>query len=128
MSGILLNWANSLGLSRAASSIENDFSNGYLFAELLAKHNQLDAFSKGAFRDTARVQDAANNFAAMSPTLVRLRITVSPTQITEIIRGKPGAAGKLLYDCYSKLALIDKVKVGRASEEAPKPLVQATVS
>ena len=128
MSGILLNWANGLGLSRAASSIENDFANGYLFAEVLARHNQLDAFKAGGpFRDTARVQDAANNFAAISSTLVRLRIGVSPTQITEIIKGKAGSASKLLYDIYSKLALIEKVKVGRPTDEAPKPLVQAQV-
>lgn len=46
MVDILLSWLNTeISLSKKISNIEKDFSNGYLFGELLYKCNQLVNFS-----------------------------------------------------------------------------------
>lgn len=46
MSELILSWLNNdMHLSRKVSSFEQDFSNGYLFGEILAKYNQQLNFS-----------------------------------------------------------------------------------
>lgn len=41
MSEIILNWLNDeIQLSKRINNFEEDFHNGYLFGELLAKYNQ----------------------------------------------------------------------------------------
>lgn len=163
MAHILHEWANGFGLSRPVRS-EADLANGYLLAELLAKHNQLRFSSgpllastsagspasspggrtlgstrggpgggggghpaaAGPFKDTERVEDATHNFAALLPTLQRLGVKCSAVQVQEIVRAKPGSANRLLYDVYSRMTA-EVVRVGRGSEDVPKPLVQAQV-
>lgn len=160
MAHLLFDWINSFGLSRLASD-EADLANGFLFAELLARHNQLPEeraarggagsglqmtagasgpssptpsvrspprmTGPGPFRDTDRVEDAARNFAGLLPTLQRLGIKVSPTTVQDIVRGRAGCATRLAYDLYSRLAVLERVRVGRGTDDVPKPLVQAQV-
>lgn len=46
MSELILSWLNEeLQLSTKVTSFEKDFSNGYLFGEILAKYNQQLNFS-----------------------------------------------------------------------------------
>lgn len=160
MAHLLFDWINSFGLSRLASD-EADLANGFLLAELLARHNQLPEekparggagsgvplasgmtgptspagsvrspprmAGPGPFRDTDRVEDAARNFAGLLPTLQRLGIKVSPTLVQDIVRGRPGCATRLAYDVYTRLAALERVRVGRGTDDVPKPLVQAQV-
>ena len=128
MAHILLQWVNSFKLSRQPSSVEADFANGYLFAELLSLHNQQDNFrASGVFGDSGRLDEAVSNFQAIVPTLTRLGVKCTPQLVQEIVKQKPGAASRLLYDMQCRLQRLDKVHVGRGSEAVPKPLLQAQV-
>lgn len=128
MAGLLLAWANGFKLSRPLSNVEADFANGYLFAELLALHNQQDNFRHaGVFGDSGRLDEAVKNFSAILPTLTRLGVKCTPHLVQEIVQQKPGAACHLLYDLHCRLQRLDKVHVGRGSDEVPKPLLQAKV-
>jgi len=125
MSALLLSWCNSFGLSREAVDLESDFSNGALFCDLLVRHNQLEAGV--GVRDTSRADDAARNFSLALPAVHRLGIRLTSRDVQDVIHAKPGAASKLLYSLYSKLAMLERTRVGKESSETPKPLMQMQV-
>lgn len=79
MSGLLMRWVNEgLVLSRHVTSFERDFSNGYLFGEVLAKFNQQPDFSTD-FEDSTKSNARISNFCRLEPTFRRLRYCVLST-------------------------------------------------
>lgn len=102
MAELLANWINNeVELSKHVDNFEQDFSNGYLFGELLKRYNQqdnLDDFSKKENRDSK-----INNFVLLEPTFRSLKLKFNAQLIDNIMKGKRGAALGLL--CQLKMAL-----------------------
>ena len=125
MTELLANWINNeLELSKHVENFEKDFSNGYLFGELLKRYNQqddLDSFSKKENRDSK-----INNFTLLEPTFRSLKIKFNSQLIDNVMKEKRGAALGLL--CQLKMAL-EKVyqptdisvqnRTGKSSDNKP---------
>ena len=107
MAELLADWVNNeVELSKHVENFENDFSNGFLFGELLKKYKQLDNledFSTKSMRDSK-----INNFVLLEPTFRCLKLKFSAQLIDNIMKEKRGAALGLL--CQLKMAL-EKVYV-----------------
>ena len=96
MSELLLNWLNNeVGLSTNVANFEKDFSNGYLFGEVLHKFRQQDDFDHFDNRSTYEAKLA--NFKRIEPTLKALGIKVNATQSNAMMNGERGSALRLLY-------------------------------
>ena len=63
MSAVLTTWVSELRLSRrvTAATLERDFANGLLFAELLQRHNQLPAQAAAQVRDSSHAAAVVAN-------------------------------------------------------------------
>ena len=122
MSDVLISWCNSLNLRHPVGTLEESFSNGFLFGDLLRLYNQQHDFP-AAFRDSTRTADIVANFKALQPTLVRMGIKVGAQLVEDVMHAVPGAAPRLLYEIKSKLALLERVEVGR-----PKPGLYKTLA
>ena len=127
MSDVLVSWCNGLNLGHTVVSLEESFSSGYLFGSLLRLYNQQHDFPS-AFRDSNRTADVVANFKALQPTLVRMGIAVGAQRVEEIVHAVPGAAPRLLYEIKSKLALLERVEVGRPKPGLYKTLANLQVS
>ena len=102
MAEILANWINNeLELSKHVDNFEQDFSNGFLFGEILKRYNQqsdFEDFSKKATRDSK-----VNNFCLLEPTLKSLSIKFNTQLVDDIMKEKRGAAMRILIQL--KMAL-----------------------
>ena len=110
MSDILCKWINEeVVLSRRIEpdKFSAQFSNGYLFGELLHKFGMQNDFQYFTMSDTANAK--LNNFTRMEPTLALLDIKFDSNMAKEIIGEKPGLATRVLYQLF--IALGKKVKM-----------------
>lgn len=125
MAEILANWVNNeLELSKHVDSFEKDFSNGYLFGEILKRYNQqsdFEDFSKKDSRDSR-----INNFALLEPTLKSLNIKFNTQLIDDIIKEKRGAAMRILIQLkmalekvYAPTDMNMMAKTGKTTESKP---------
>ena len=106
MSAILLDWVNrELRLSRAVSNIDADFSNGFLFGEILFRFNQQKDFTYH-FVDKDTVSCKIDNFCCLEPTFAALQMKVTATTATAVMNETPGAAAQLLYKLKMALGRI----------------------
>ena len=126
MSDVLIEWCNSLNLRHHVVSLEESFASGFLFGELLRLYNQQHDFP-AAFKDSSRTADVVANFDALQPTLVRMGIAVGAQHVEDIVHAVPGAAARLLYVMKSKLALFERVEVGRPKQGVYKTLANLQV-
>lgn len=96
MSALLQNWLNNeVGLSTNVANFERDFSNGYLFGEILHKFRQQEDFDTFANKNTYETKIA--NFKRLEPTLKALGIKCNAAQSTAMMGGERGASLRLLY-------------------------------
>ena len=92
-----MDWVNrELRLSRAVSNIDADFSNGFLFGEILFRFNQQKDFTYH-FVDKDTVSSKIDNFCCLEPTFAALQMKVTATTATAVMNETPGAAAQLLY-------------------------------
>lgn len=124
MAKLLETWLNSeVELSRKVTNFEEDFSNGYLFGELLYKFNQQPDFDMFVDRDNRN--NRLSNFTRLLDPLKALGIKPDPALIQKILSKHQGAAIQLLYQIKMTLERtsppIDvKLKqAGKAIEQAP---------
>ena len=116
MATVLLSWCSSLDLSREVTDMDVDFRNGYLFGEILYKHNQQHDFYD-TFSDSDRADAIIRNYTSLAPTMTRLGIKCTALQVDAVVRGETGVAARLLYSLYTRLAVLSRVKVGSGAHE-----------
>ena len=137
MSAVLTSWCERVRLSRrvAPDSLERDFANGFLFGELLLKHNQLPAAAAALVRDDSRADAVVANYAALEPTFARLGVRLSARTVARLVAREPGVAQGLLYGLKTHLAVFERVVTGRPRADGglalaklqpklPKPLYE----
>jgi len=96
MSDPILKWLNNDSkLSKKITNIEQDFANGKLFAEILAKYHQ--KISVSSFSNSEQYGDKVNNFKLLDPLFKNLNIRIEPKMVDPIVKGERGAALKILY-------------------------------
>jgi hypothetical protein len=94
-SDLLNSWlSNEVGLSRKISHFETDFSNGYLFGELLFKFTQIDNFH--LFRNKYDRSSVVNNWCKLEPVLKTLGVKFNTQMINSIIKKDKGISLRLL--------------------------------
>jgi hypothetical protein len=130
MSSVLLSWCNdTLKLSITSrgekiSSLTSDFKNGYLFAELLYKVNQLPFEFPGPMIDNDRSETIISNYANLQDTFSRLGIELQGKLVSNLVTGKAGTAESVLYRLKTQLAPFERVVVGRPPTEGSKALAR----
>lgn len=100
---ILLTWLNSsVKLSEEITDLRSQFSNGYLLAELLYKHNQILSFPKN-FSNSHSKSAIISNFSRIQPALQKLHVSLDANDALGIIREDQHAAAFLLRSLKDSL-------------------------
>ncbi|KAM9167867.1 sperm flagellar protein 2 [Mergus octosetaceus] len=126
MAGVLCGWLNGevrLSRSLVPGSFAEEFSNGYLFGELLHKYGLQDDFNK--FSQSRVASAKLNNFSLLEPTLHLLGVQFNENVAQDIMTGQHGAATKLLYELYIALEKKRKTKLTAVAMEAMRPTAPA---
>ncbi|CAD8205275.1 unnamed protein product [Paramecium octaurelia] len=106
MSQLLMVWLNDeVQLSKKVTSFEHDFSNGYLFGELLSKFNQQLNFEEFSNKDVREAK--MKNFQLLEPTFKTLHISFNFQIADQVIKGKRGVAMQLLYQLQMQLQKVN---------------------
>ncbi|CAD8083642.1 unnamed protein product [Paramecium primaurelia] len=106
MSQLLMVWLNDeVQLSKKVTSFENDFSNGYLFGELLSKFNQQLNFEEFSNKDVREAK--MKNFQLLEPTFKTLHISFNFQLADQVIKCKKGVAMQLLYQLQMQLQKVN---------------------
>ncbi|XP_008416454.1 sperm flagellar protein 2 isoform X1 [Poecilia reticulata] len=111
MSDILCSWLNrELGLSETvdAKNVSKDFSNGYLFGEILNKYQMQEDFHMFLKSDSSNAK--TNNFSRLEPSFKLLGVSFNKSTIQDLMKEKRGVATNLLYQLY--VALEEKKPAG----------------
>ena len=110
MSETLLNYINKeVKLSKKIKSIDIDFKNGYLFAELLSKTGFLNSNYLSQFNKNAKTkQEIKLNFILLNQHLSYLGIHLDDFTINEIVNNTKGSIPALLYKIKTQ---IDREKI-----------------
>ena len=110
MSETLLNYINKeVKLSKKIKSIDIDFKNGYLFAELLSKTGFLNSNYLSQFNKNAKTkQEIKLNFILLNQHLSYLGIHLDDFTINEIVNNTKGSIPALLYKIKTQ---IDRGKI-----------------
>uniref|UniRef100_A0A674MJM5 Sperm flagellar 2 n=1 Tax=Takifugu rubripes TaxID=31033 RepID=A0A674MJM5_TAKRU len=112
MSDILCKWLNEevrISLAIEPNSLDKNFSNGYLFGEVLFKYQLQKDFNMFTNKDTS--VSKLNNFARLEPSLHLLGIPFDTNKAQAIIQEKQGVATHLLYQLYFSLGKKKKAQV-----------------
>jgi len=116
---VLLRWLDDMGVSVGGVSVEEAFSSGYLFAEVLSLHGQLPSFPeaftearewtgpRGVRYTAPRVDVFRRNFAALLPELARLGVALDTRGVGALAARAPGAAQRLLYELTARLGTLE---------------------
>ena len=92
----LKEWLNiNLRLSKEVKNIAEDFSNGYLFGEILHKHKLIPNFD--AYKNTSQKKDISKNYQYLSKAFDDLNIKFSDSRRNDIINKKPGISSQYLF-------------------------------
>ena len=84
MTELLINWLNNeIVLSKPIKDISIDFHNGYLFAELLYKTNQIPKLS--LYKNTNNYKDIIFNFCHLQKNFMDMGIILDEKSRNEII-------------------------------------------
>ncbi len=122
MSGLLIAWLNDeVKLSRRVQSLDQDFANGYLFAELLTK---LGFETDGVVRSN-EPKAMVSNFSRISTVLSRMRVKLTPTEAKDIMTQSPGAAMRIVYQV--KMEMNRRAKIAE-SQSTPRRAARARVT
>lgn len=96
MSEILFKWLNiETKLSKKITDIEQEFSNGYLFAELLVKYQQLPSLDK--FKTGDSHDDKNHNFTLLDKKFKDYNIRLKPDEYSGLMNGQKNLAKKILF-------------------------------
>ncbi|TWW60641.1 Sperm flagellar protein 2 [Takifugu flavidus] len=112
MSDILCKWLNEevrISLAIEPNSLDKNFSNGYLFGEVLFKYQLQKDFNMFTNKDTS--VSKLNNFARIEPSLHLLGIPFDTNKAQAIIQEKQGVATHLLYQLYFSLGKKKKAQL-----------------
>ena len=105
MANLILNWLNNeIKLSKKINIIEEDFSNGFLFAEILHKYKQIINFNE--YKNREENDYKTNNFKLLEKAFKDLYIKIERGNLEDIIQKKRGIATRYLYQI--KMALSKK--------------------
>uniref|UniRef100_A0A3B5LPM4 Calponin-homology (CH) domain-containing protein n=1 Tax=Xiphophorus couchianus TaxID=32473 RepID=A0A3B5LPM4_9TELE len=85
-----------------------DFSNGYLFGEILHKYQMQEDFNMFLKSDSSDAK--TNNFSRLEPTIKRLGVSFNKSTAQDLMQKKHGVATNLLYQLY--VALEEKKPAG----------------
>ena len=92
----LKEWLNiNLRLSKEVKNIAEDFSNGYLFGEILHKHKLIPNFD--AYKNSSLKKDISKNYQYLSKAFGDLKIKFSDERRNDIINKKPGISCQYLF-------------------------------
>lgn len=112
MSSILLAWCNQvLNPKYYINSLEDDFSNGYLFGAILFAFNQIDNWPASFVNRNDRSDVIHDNFMSLYPVFSRLAIPFNSLIVKDITGRRPGAAAKVLFQLKSKLDALQSVPI-----------------
>ena len=99
MSEYLISWLNDeICLSKKVINIPDDFSNGYLFAELLYKTKQLKSLEN--FKNSSNNREILQNFSLLEPYLISMNIELNEKNKNKIIN----------KDIYTSILYLHKIK------------------
>ena len=103
MADLIEDWINKeVKLSKKIKNIEEDFSNGYLFGELLDKFNQITNFSDYKDKDENDIKIA--NFKLLEKAFRDMDIKIDKGRIFDLISKKRGVSTRFLYMVKMTLA------------------------
>ena len=113
MSDILLNWINNeVKLSKQITNLNEDFSNGYFFGELLYKYKLLPQFNQ--FRNSSDKSSITKNYLLLQYKFDELKINFNENDKRDIINKKKYKAEMMLFrireKLFSKLLLIQEIE------------------
>ena len=109
MSETILNYINNIFQnSPKIQFIERDFKNGFLFGELLEKSGYFKGKISKYNENPKNNSEIKENFRTLQKDLKLLDIFINNSTINEIMSGKEGAAGKLLYKIKTE---INRIKI-----------------
>jgi hypothetical protein len=96
-------WVNNeVKLSKKIKNIEEDFSNGYLFGELLDKYNMISNFSEYRDKDDHEIKIA--NFKLLEKAFRDMEIKIDKGRIFDLLNKKRGVSARFLYMIKMTLA------------------------
>jgi len=103
MVDLIEDWVNKeVKLSKKIKNIEEDFSNGYLFGELLDKFNQITNFSEYIDKDDNETKIA--NFKLLEKAFRDMEIKIDKGRIFDLLNKKRGVSARFLYMIKMTLA------------------------
>ena len=92
----LANWLNSsLHLSKKITNIPEDFSNGYLFGEILHKHRLIPNFS--SYDNSTDKKLISKNYQYLTKAFSDIGIKFNDNRRNDLINKKKGVASQLLF-------------------------------
>ena len=92
----LKEWLNiNLRLSKEVKDIAEDFSNGYLFGEILHKHKLIPNFD--SYKNSTEKKDISKNYQYLSKAFDDLKIKFNDERRNDIINKKPGISSQYLF-------------------------------
>ncbi len=119
MSNLILDWLNSLNLSRQVVSFGESFKDGYLLGEILHRYNQQSNFDK--FSSQSSPLGVTNNFQLLDVSLKRIGIRFTTKIAGEIMVGNEYTIKTLLYELK---VCLDQIT--RNSRQSTNPLLWGT--
>jgi hypothetical protein len=87
---------------QAIINLEEDFANGYMFAELLNKHKQITNFKE--YKNDNDQETTFNNLKLLEKALRDLNIKVEHKKMDEVANKRKGIAAQFLYHIKMKLS------------------------
>ncbi len=96
MTNLIFDWLNNeVKLSKKIINLDEDFSNGFLFGELLNKYNQITNFKEYKNKNDHDIK--ISNLKNVETSLRELNIKLDKGRIFDILNQKNGVAARLLY-------------------------------
>jgi hypothetical protein len=103
MANIIINWINNeLKLGKKIHNIDEEFSNGYYFGEILHKNKQITNFKD--YKNKDDINNKINNFKMLEKSFKDLSIKLERAKLDDIINKKRGVAVRYLYQLKMALA------------------------
>jgi len=103
MTNLIEDWLNSeVKLSRNITNLDEDFSNGYLFGELLHRYQQITNFNEYKYKDDHETR--VSNLKNVETSLRDLNIKLDKGRIFDILNKKKGVAARFLYQIKMMLS------------------------
>ena len=119
MAHLLYKWVNDeVVLSKKVTNFAKDFSNGYLFADLLHVYNQLNDFPEYVNKSASNAK--ITNFCRLEPVFRRLGLRFDSKIAFEIIKEYPRTAMNLvasLKNVLDKISSKASAVVGRPRQD-----------